>query len=86
MGAFCADREQYWHVNGTARSFVPAPCDDNGQWHTYDWVTRCTQLAENKVPGFCSAAVCSCRDNAGFMGGNACELACPMVSVGVLLL
>ena len=87
LGAFCADREQYWHANGTARSFVPAPCDDNGQWHTYDWVTRCTQLAENKVPGFCSAAVCSCRDNNnGFMGGNACELACPMVSVGVLLL
>ena len=72
-GGFCEDRQRYWHENGTAKSFSRNPA-------TTSWQTPpdAAQLARNEVPAYCSAATCSCRDNGGPYGGNACELACPM--------
>ena len=77
--AFCDDRDPYWdRDDGSPKSFLPSDvCADTGEWEKLDWVSHCTELAENKVEGWCSAAVCSCSQQS-WLGGEACELACPL--------
>lgn len=76
----CDDRDKYWDaIDETAKpDFLPADCSDNGKWEKVDWVHYCTEKAENTAKGYCSAAVCDCRGQGGWMAGDACELECPM--------
>lgn len=76
----CDDRDKYWDADDeTARAdFLPSDCNDNGKWKELDWVEYCTEKAENSAKGYCSAAVCDCRGQGGWMTGDACELDCPM--------
>ena len=64
--------------HGQAVSFLPEECEDTGAWEAHDWSGHCTKLAENKLEGYCSAAVCACREQGGWKAGDACELSCPM--------
>ena len=59
-------------------SFLPEECEDTGAWEAHDWSGHCTKLAENKLEGYCSAAVCACREQGGCKAGDACDLSCPM--------
>ena len=82
-GQFCDDRDPYWDRDSgdPVPSFLPSECNAPGSqaaWAAYDWSGHCTKLAENKLEGYCSAAVCACREQGGWMGGDACELSCPL--------
>jgi len=76
----CDDRDKYWDASDETvkPDFLPGDCNDNGKWKEVDWVEYCTEKAENSAVGYCSAAVCDCRGQGGWMTGDACELDCPM--------
>lgn len=80
FAGLCDERDKYWDAatEQVLAGFLPDQCTDNGKWKTEDWITFCTEKAENEAVGYCSAAVCDCRGQGGWMAGDACELDCPI--------
>lgn len=85
LQAFCDDRALYWNGK-TAIPRVPEGCVNDDQaktrWQAVDWSQFCKEKASNTAKGVCSAASCDCSLNGGFLGGDACELSCPIGTDG----
>lgn len=85
LAEFCDSRVDYWE-GIEARPRFPNGCDSTELaktvWRSQDWKSWCVKKASNTAEGVCSAATCDCSSNGGFLGGDACELACRLGSDG----
>lgn len=85
LAEFCENRVDYWD-GAKARPRFPSGCEStesaNSAWKAQDWNAWCMKKASNTAEGVCSAATCDCSSDGGFLGGDACELACRLGSDG----